>query len=226
MSHSGDVPITLPLTGENATYVSRIFYGCVFIPTTGQYTFRVTCQSGLRVIWRWQTLYDNLANSGTQNFSWTDNLIGGRWYPFVMHQANGASAAGTWTFFWTKPGQSDAVIPHNQFSALLFNGLFPIRFTDVSGVIRYFQAFKGWDGRSIGLAFPAHAIFPASVAAGPKWPKALPAGTLVEELAFPTESPGGAVLDWGSGWTRRPGTFWMSLPSKPAATFQAKIRGY
>jgi hypothetical protein len=214
---------------ENATYVSRVVYGCIYAPTAGRYSFRLaTTNNSARVYFRHHLIVSELSGSpGHATYSWSSDLKANTWYPIIIHHTNGATAPDL-HLYWTTPGASEVLIPVNRLSAQMHGGLFPVRFVDVNGAVRWMHAYKRWDGKGIVLAYPIRTVFPAYVVAGQQfsWPAAVPVGTLIEEVRFPADSSLSPIVDWGSGWTRRPGTAYRDVPSQALSVFQGKIRNY
>lgn len=202
-------------TGENTTYVSRIIYGAIFVPTDGVYSFRLNLGASnyARVYWRGQRVVLAAGNV------WEDDLEGGRFYPFIIHHIV-ASATQTCQLFWTAPGAAEVLVPAANMTNQLHGGLFFVRFVDVDGVTRWFTAYKRWDGKAIILGFPISHQAPESVPAPAIWSGTLPAGALIEETRHPKDVAGATVQDWGTGWTRKPGPRQLTKPPSVSTRFQ------
>lgn len=219
--------------GEQAERVTRVVYGCIKADVSGVYSFKVETDDGLRAWFRGQKVYDNFTISGVNTVTFTGEMEAGKWYPFIFHHINGAGPQ-VLKFYYTPPGGSEVIVPANKLSYQMHGGLFPVRMVDNSGSQCFVLCYKRWDGRALvlGIPLPYKISSPSYAALGVSnyhWPVGLTPGTTIEEIRWPNDPgvyPAIQVIDWGSGWTRRPGPRALTQPNVPSAVFQHRAEAY
>lgn len=224
------------VAGETKTYTSRIICAAVKAPESGVYKFTVESNPGIRVYFQGKLVVNLLRNSAvTETFYAT--MDSQKWYPLIIHHLNTTEVVQKIVVKWTRPNGTTAVIPQANMSPKPFDGLFTTRMVDVTGAQRFMLCHKKWDGKGLVVGFPMpysilslYVFYNApTIERSYGWPQMLPPGSTIEELRFPgdpTKFPAVQVLDWGTGWTRRPGARKGKAPPQQGARFQHQARNY
>jgi hypothetical protein len=215
------------LSGENNRWTSRVIYGAIRADVDGFHQFKLTTTPGHRVYFRGSQIIDALVPNITVVSVWYATLKAGWWYPFVIHHATAAAGASV-LLQWRQPADTVySTLPATNLTHQMHGGLFTVRFTDVQSVTRFLLCYKAWDGKSLMLAYPLPAtVFSSILTNGSDWPKALPAGALMEEVSFPKVGDNSRVVTWGSGWTRIPGNQSIANAVLESSRFQPSASGY
>jgi hypothetical protein len=230
-------PPAVFFSGENAETVTRVVYGAIKADVSGVYSFKTETDDGMRIWFRGQKVYDNFAASVVTTAKWTAEMEAGKWYPFIFHHINGTGPQ-VLKFYWTVPGASEVLVPADHLSHQMHGGLILTRMVDQTGSQCFVLCYKRWDGRALVMAMPLPYKIPSPSYTAQytekglsnyHWPVGAPPGTTIEELRWPNDPsvfPALQVIDWGTGWTRRPGPRFLTYPHLQTASFQHRAEDY
>jgi hypothetical protein len=104
--------LNFDILGRTTQWAARV-YGCIYVPTSGTYTFYLTTDDGARFWVNWQILVDQWRDQAPTTYSANYTFSTPGWYPIRIDHYNNASGERL-LLEWSGPGITRQTVPSSN----------------------------------------------------------------------------------------------------------------